>query len=186
MYLNCKTFYSFCYVTYSTAGLVNAAVEHCISSLELANINCTYDHWKLVKLCRESGIKPILGVDIRNGDTHLYLLIAKNNNGLFWINSFLSEHLIAKKEFSPLSNAPLDTFVIYPLNSKAINELLPNERIGIKPYEVAILYKFEATEHYVINRPVVVQDKQHFYLHCLLRSIDNNQLPCLTTRAVLP
>lgn len=176
MYLNSKTFYSFCYGTYSTAGLVNAAVEHGISSLVLANINCTYDHWEFVKLCRESGIKPILGVDIRNGDTHLYILIAKNNNGLFWINSFLSEHLISKKEFPPSPNASLDTFVIYPLHSKEPYELLPNERIGIKPYDIASLFKFEATEHYVINQPVVVQDKQHFYLHCLLRSIDNNQL----------
>lgn len=176
MYLNCKTFYSFCYGTYSTAGLINAAVEHGISSFVLANINCTYDHWEFVKLCRESGIKPTLGVDIRNGDTHLYLLIAKNNDGLFWINSFLSEHLISKKEFPKFANATFDVFVIYPLHTKQPNELLPNERIGIKPYEVAILFKFEASEHYVINQPVVVQDKQHFYLHCLLRSIDNNQL----------
>ncbi|MDP3568797.1 PHP domain-containing protein [Sediminibacterium sp.] len=83
MNLNFKTFYYFCYGTYSTAALVKAAVEHGITSLTLCNFNCTYDYWEFVKLCRESGIKPILGVDIRNGNTHLYLLIAKNNNGLF-------------------------------------------------------------------------------------------------------
>lgn len=126
---------------------MNAAVEHGISSLTLCNINCTYDHWEFVKLCREAGIKPILGVDIRNGDTSLYLLIAKNNDGLFWINTFLSEHLNANKEFPQFPNSSNDTFVVYPLNSNAINELLANQRIGIKPYEVASLFKFEATEH---------------------------------------
>ncbi|HLD52958.1 MAG TPA: PHP domain-containing protein [Sediminibacterium sp.] len=71
MYLDAKTYYSFCFGTHSTAWLVEAAVEQGVNTLALFNINCIYDHWEFVKLCREAGIKTVLGVDIRNGDSHL-------------------------------------------------------------------------------------------------------------------
>ncbi|WP_438945843.1 PHP domain-containing protein [Sediminibacterium sp.] len=176
MHLDAKTYYSFCFGTYSSTALVEAAVEHGLASLALCNINSTYDHWEFVKLCRESGIKPVLGVDIRNTATHCYLLIAKNNDGLNWINKFLSVHLIEKKEFPTDPSALSDVFVIYPNESKKIEELKPNERIGIKPYELKSLYNFTPTEHHVIHQPVVVENKEHFYLHCLLRAIDQNIL----------
>ncbi|SJZ84656.1 DNA polymerase III subunit alpha [Sediminibacterium ginsengisoli] len=176
MHLDAKTFYSFCFGTYSTAGLVEAAVEHGLSTLALCNINCTYDHWEFVKLCREAGIKPVLGVDIRNTDQCCYLLLARNNQGLVWINSFLSEHLIAKKEFPASPAAPEEVFVVYPMGSKEPGELAGNERIGIKPYEVGSLFKFDAGHQYVIHQPVVIQDNDHYYLHCLLRAIDKNLL----------
>jgi DNA polymerase III alpha subunit len=68
MYLNCKAFYSSCYGTFPTGALVNETAEQGVSALALCNINCTYDHWEFVKLCREQNIKPVLGVDIRNDD----------------------------------------------------------------------------------------------------------------------
>ena len=82
MYLNCKTFYSFCYGTFSTSGLVEAAHEQGVTTLALTNINCTYDHWEFVKLCREHHIKPVLGIEIHNAQTFQYILLAKNNEGL--------------------------------------------------------------------------------------------------------
>lgn len=176
MHLDAKTFYSFCFGTYSTAELVEAAIEHGVSTLALCNINCTYDHWEFVKRCREAGIKPVLGVDIRNANSFCYLLIAKNNEGLAWINGFLSAQLIAKKEFPASPAAPPSVFVIYPIGTKEVADLSANERIGVKPYEVTSLFKIEASEHYVIHQPVVVQDKDHYYLHCLLRAIDKNLL----------
>jgi DNA polymerase III alpha subunit len=133
MYLDAKTFYSFCFGTYSTAALVEAAIEHGVTTLALCNINCTYDHWEFVKCCREAGIKPVLGVDIRNGDESCYLLMARNHQGLYWINSFLSEHLINAKQFPVSLAAPADVFVIYRYGTKATQELASNERIGIHP-----------------------------------------------------
>ena len=78
MYLNCKTYFSFLYGTFSTGGLVAAALEHGVTSLALTNINATCDSWEFVKRCREAGIKPILGVEIRNADKLLYILISDN------------------------------------------------------------------------------------------------------------
>lgn len=176
MYLDCKTYYSFLYGTLSTAHLVHNIIENGISSLALCNINSTYDHWEFVKLCREAGIKPVLGVDIRNHHSHCYLIIAKNNNGLQWLNEFLSHHLINKQDFPDDPDAPEDVFVIYPNESKNVINLKPNERIGVKPYDLSSWYNFTPTEYHVMHQPVVVQDKEHFYLHCLLRSIDQNIL----------
>lgn len=81
-----------------------------------------------------------------------------------------------KKEFPHSPCAPHDVFVIYPHAAKQIEALAANERIGIKPYQVASLLNFEASGHYVIHQTIVVQDKNYYYLHCLLRAIDNNLL----------
>lgn len=176
MYLDAKTYYSFCFGTYKTADLINAAIENGITTLTLCNINSTYDHWEFIKLCLEANIQPVLGVDIRNNHQHCYLLIAKNNDGLQWLNEFLSHHLINKLDFPDDPNAPENVFVIYPNESKKIADLKSNERIGIKPYELPSMYNFVPTEYHVMHQPVVVQDKEHFYLHCLLRAIDQNIL----------
>src|ERR1035437_5728180 len=132
MYLNCKTYYSFRYGTISTEELVNTAVDKGVFTLVLTNINSTCDVWEFVKLSHEVGIKPIAGVEVRNGDEFLYILIATNNKGLAWIHAFLSEHLIEKK---PFPNAATffenneDGFVIYSLNAEPLPELLPNEKM---------------------------------------------------------
>ena len=121
MYLNCKTYYSFRYGTISTEDLVNTAVDKGISTLALTNINSTCDVWEFVKLSQRAGIKPIAGVEVRNHNQFLYILIAANNKGLAWIHSFLSEHLIYKKPFPEVAAKPnffqnnSDGFIIYPL-----------------------------------------------------------------------
>src|SRR5580658_6477935 len=121
MYLNCKTYFSFRYGTFATTELVDCAAEAGIRAFALTNINNTCDAWDFVKLCREKGIKPILGAEIRNGNRVMYILIAANNKGYQWINSFLSAYLLNKEEFPP---APAekhffdnleDGFVLFPL-----------------------------------------------------------------------
>src|SRR5664279_4369797 len=107
MYLNCKTYYSFRYGTISTEELVTTAVDKGVSALALTNINSTCDVWEFFKLALEAGIKPIAGVEVRNDDHFLYILIAANNRGLAWIHSFLSEHLMEKKLFPDASAGPI-------------------------------------------------------------------------------
>lgn len=123
MYLNCKTYYSYRYGTYSTKELVDAGVSAGATALAITNINSTADAWDFVKYCQESSIKPIVGVEIRNRDNLLYILIAANNSGLLWIHQFMSAHFIESKDF-PSGNEleaftffdkPADGFVIYPL-----------------------------------------------------------------------
>lgn len=177
MYLNCKTYYSFCYGTFSTADLVSQAAELGIPTLALTNINNTYDEWEFVKLSREKNIKPVLGTEIKNNHQFLYILLAKNNQGLYWIHSFLSEHLTEKKDFPTTPNAPDNVFVIYNTTKKA-DDLQPNERIGIRASQVTYLFDKTNFEPYVILQPVSfpknTNDTDFYYLHCLLRAIKNN------------
>jgi len=182
MYLNCKTYYSFRYGTISTAELVATAVDKGISSLALTNINSTCDAWEFVKLAREAGIKPIVGAEIRNEDQLLYILIAANNKGLAWMHNFLSEHLIQKKPFpesATFFNNPADGFILYPLPAKSLSQLLPNEFIGVLPWEVNKLITLDWKNHkdrIVVRQPVTFQNKTYFNLHRLLRAINKNCL----------
>lgn len=183
MYLNCKTYFSFKYGTFSTEELVSTALDKGVTTMALTNIHSTYDAWDFVKLCREKGIKPIVGAEIRNDRELCYTLIAANNEGLTWIHSFLSEHLIGKKTFPPLPDICFrdswDGFVIYPFGKKQAADLLPNEFIGIRCSDITKLFNADWKHHadkYVISQPVTIQDKEHYDLHRLLRAIDKNVL----------
>src|SRR6478672_11995185 len=92
MYVNCKTYFSFRYGTYSTEELVKQAADLGISRLALTNINNTCDAWDFVDHCRQAGIKPILGAEIRGENGLCYILLAKNNQGFRQINKFISNH----------------------------------------------------------------------------------------------
>ncbi len=185
MYTNCKTFFSFRYGTYATKELIETAIEKGVTALALTNINSTCDVWDFVKLCQEAGIKPIPGAEIRNGDTLLYILVAANNNGLAWINAFLGDYLVNKKPFPEAADdfcffdENKDGFVIYPLGAKPLERLLSYERIGVLPWEINKLFAVETKKYpdkFIVRQPVTVQDKIHFNLHRLLRSIDKNIL----------
>ncbi len=183
MYLNCKTYYSLRYGTFSTEELVTSAIDQGVGSLALTNINATSDSWEFVKLCTEAGIKPILGAEIRNEDELLYILIAANNKGMAWIHEFLSFHLINGQSFpSPDENTSFfenekDGFVIYPLSNKSSEQLRSNERIGVRPWETNKLFSMylqNCRDQLVVLQPVSFQDKKRFNLHRLLRAIHHN------------
>jgi DNA-directed DNA polymerase III PolC len=183
MYLNCKTYYSFRYGTFSTQELVHTASGLGVAAMALTNINTTCDIWDFVKCCGDQGIKPIAGVEIRNGHTLEYILLAANNKGFGWINNFLSAHLEEKKKFpemaevTPFFADSLDGFVIYPLGKKTTEQLFSNERIGVLPSEINKLWGIGAEalgDKYVIRQPVTCQHPQYYNLHKLLRAIDLN------------
>jgi DNA-directed DNA polymerase III PolC len=183
VYLNCKTYFSFKYGTYSTEELVSTAASHGIQSLALTNINSTYDIWDFAKHCGEHAIKPIAGVEIRNEDSLLYLLLAVNRRGLAWINQFLSCHLLEKKTFPPeLINSfipPPDIFVIYPFSQRSPEALRSNEWIGVRASDITKLFRSgykDFPDKFVINQPVTIQDKTFYSLHRLLRAIALNTL----------
>ncbi len=185
MYINCKTYFSFRYGTMSAKDLVKAAAERGVLSLALTNINSTCDIWDFVKACREENIQPIVGVEVRNEDTLLYILLAANNAGLAWINEFLSDHLMEKKPFpvaaadKPFFTKIIDGFVIYPLHAKKPEALFTNERIGVRREEVNKLFLIDIKKRegsFIICQPVTFLDKRHFNVHRLLRSIDKNVL----------
>ena len=191
MYINCKTYYSFRHGTFSTEELVLTAVEKGVSSLALTNINSTCDLWEFVRLCNQHHIKPVAGVEVRNEDTFLYLLLARNAEGLQFIHDFLSKHLIEKKPFPAFTQNPSffknpsDGFVVYPLHSKPLTDLADNERIGIRAWDLNQLINIDWKAHknkLVLLQPVTFQNKTYFNLHRLLCAIKKN---CLLSKLPL-
>ena len=179
MYLNCKTFFSLRYGTISTDELVTYACQYGITSLALTNINITSDTWNFVKACRENGIKPIMGLECRNGHTFKYILLARNMEGWFHINRFLSEHLHKKRDYPDRAPFLPGTFAIYAWGTVPLAALESHELTGIRPREINKLFRVD-TQRYkdklVILQPLTFQSDEHYQLHRVLRAIDQNIL----------
>jgi DNA-directed DNA polymerase III PolC len=179
MFLNCKTYFSFRYGTYSAEELVAHAVELGHASLALTNINGTYDMLDFIDLCQKSGVTPIAGTEIR--DTHgvfQYVMLAKNNEGFAEINHFLSTYLELKLPFPERPEPSANIFVIYPLHGHLAENLQENELIGILPIEANKLFSRKPELHpekYVIRHPVTFEQGD-YNLHRLLRTIDQNTI----------
>lgn len=180
MFLNCKTWFSFHYGTYPTKDLVEHAQQLGVKAMALTNINSTADCWDFVLKCREVGIKPILGVEVRNENQLCYILLAKNNAGLLLIHRFLSEYKQRKMPFPERPPFPLDDiWVIYAFKDHpALDSLQPGELIGLKQEDLNKLSWREALQAncWVILQPVTYQDKTNYDLHRILRAIAKNTL----------
>jgi DNA polymerase III alpha subunit len=179
MYLNCKTWFSFRYGTIETEMLVRTAASRGISALALTNINNTSDVWDFVDYCKQYGVKPIAGAEIRNEEEFCYILLAKNNKGFLAINRFLSHHLQQKIPFPKRKDFCEDIFVIYALGAVHPEELSENELIGVQYTEVTKLFGVDVMKYadkFVIRQPVTHRNKEYYELHLLLRAIDKNTL----------
>lgn len=185
MYLNCKTYFSLRYGTFSTQQLVDIAEKNGIESLALTNINNVSDAWDFYKMCKEKSIKPLMGVEIRNGDRFCYVLLALNINGFEQINQFLSFHLQEELEFPELPrkemffSSPENIAIIYSIASFYPEKLAPNEWIGIRTDQITKLFSFPITRYrhqLVVLQPVSFLNKRFYNAHRLLRAIDNNVL----------
>jgi len=79
--------------TFSELELLRLAQNNQVTQLVLTDINNTSAGLNFVRKAPEYNIKPILGIDFRNGVAQCYIGIAKNNEGYLELNDFLSNHL---------------------------------------------------------------------------------------------
>ena len=178
MFLNTHTYYSLRYGTIAPKELLELASKLKINTLVLTDVNNTSANLEFVRLARNYQIKPVLGVDFRNGVKQQFVMIAKNNNGLQHINNYLADFLHTKKPIPDKARLLPNTFTIYPFDN-AITDLQKNEFIGIKPSDLNHLKLSEwqfKQEKLVILKTVSFQNKKGFNTHRLLRAIDNNTL----------
>ncbi|UPK69209.1 DNA polymerase III subunit alpha [Chitinophaga filiformis] len=179
MYLNCKSFFSLRYGTIDTKDLVRIARETGVTSLALTNINITSDTWNFVKECQEQGIKPIIGLECRNGHELKYILLARDMEGWFYINRFLSDHLHKALPFPDRAPAFPGIFAIYAWGTLPLHDLHAHELLGIRRREINKLFRVDTMSYQhklVILQPVTFQDTDHYELHRVLRAIDQNIL----------
>jgi DNA-directed DNA polymerase III PolC len=172
-----STYYSLRYGTLSPNDLVEAAKARGIKTLALTEINNTSCSFQFIKLCKAAGIKPVLGIEFRRENEFLYTGIAKNEEGFFELNQFLTKHSVEDK---PLPDIPPDfknVYLIYRKLVKGVKDLFDYEFIGIRPEELNSLYSspLRHFQHKLIafNR-VVFLDEEGFRTHKLLRAIDLN------------
>ncbi|MBK5210595.1 MAG: PHP domain-containing protein, partial [Flavobacteriaceae bacterium] len=179
MYLNTHSYYSLKYGTIAPEALLKQAFQYHITTMALTDINSTSVSLDFVRLAPKYNIKPVLGVDFRNGAQQQFVMIAKNNKALQQLNRYLSEFLHSNKiEIPKRAKFILDTYVIYPYQN-TLMDLQENEFMGVKPSDLNQL-KFSKwqfnQEKLVVLKTVSFQHKKGFNTHRLLRAIDNNTL----------
>ena len=100
------------------------AQSHEISSLCLTDINNTSACLDFIRLSQKFDIRPIVGVDFRNGAQQQFVLLARNNQGFQNINTYLSEFLHESNPVIPKKAASISgAFIIYPF-SKNVSFIL--------------------------------------------------------------
>jgi len=188
LYLNCHSVFSFRYGTLRISQLLDLAKQHEQKSLVLTDINNTSACLNFVREAELASIKPVLGIDFRNGAKQQFIGIAKNNQGFEELNRYLSSFLHQTAvEQSRLTNFPKrapefdQAFVIYPFERfrHQFIGLKENEFIGISMEQLKHLPFSPWRGHqdkFVLLQTVTVESKRDFNVHRLLRAIGNNCL----------
>jgi len=179
MLLNCHTYYSFCYGTFTVEQLLEEVRSKGYDSCVLTDINNTSACFDTIRIAQERNIKPIVGIDFRNGVKQMYVGIAQNNEGFKELNEHLSSHLHSGEEFNPVAPDFSNAFVVYPFNTHKERILKPHEFIGITVKDLRNLPLSplrRQTKKMVVLHTVTFAGKRQFNAHRLLRSIDINTL----------
>lgn len=192
MLLNCHSWFSLRYGTIQPADLLALAAQKGYGAMALTDINCTAGTIDFVRLAPKYGIRPVVGIDFRDGARQAYVGLARNGEGFAELNRHLSRHLHGGP--APEGRAPQmdNTAIIYPFarvletlrdRDAAVRStyahLGDNEFIGVGLRDLAML-RFPpsplAREKMVFMHPVSFRTKRDFNAHRLLRAIDNNTL----------
>src|SRR5438477_10181372 len=128
MYLNCHTYYSFKYGTISPEQLLQEAQHKGITRLAVTDINNTSAILDFFRRAEKYPVKPVAGIDFRNGSSQQFIGIARTMAGFKELNDYLSEHVQQHKNFE--SAPPFrEAFIIYPFTNTP-HQLRENEFIG--------------------------------------------------------
>lgn len=178
MYLNCHTYYSLRYGTFTPEALVSRAAALGIESLVLTDINCTTGIFEFVKRCRDKGIHPVAGIEFRRDQRLLFAGIASDTAGFRELNEFLSHHTlnhISLPDRAPVFN---HAFVVYPFGQVPAGPLREHERIGVSLRDLSRLPACTAAliRSCVVFQPVTVPDREGYELHRQLRAVAHNKL----------
>nr|WP_321414725.1 DNA polymerase III subunit alpha [uncultured Allomuricauda sp.] len=168
--------------TFSEVELLQLAQQNHVTQLVLTDINNTSAGLNFVRKAPEFGIKPILGIDFRNGTQPCFIGIAQNNEGYLELNDFLSQHLHDGSKIPNRAPHFKNAFVVYPFEQALLNELndlQAHEFVGVSINDLRRLpfsKLASLTKKLVVQQPVTFRNKQNFNAHRLLRAIDNNVL----------
>lgn len=179
MLLNCHTYYSYKFGTLSIEQLLEEVNIKAYDSVVLSDINNTSACLDFIRQCERKQIKPMLGIDFRNGVQQQYIGIAQNNTGFQQLNEHLTQYLHSGENFPEQAPQFTNAYIIYPFEKIAYKSLSENEFVGVKPSQLTKL-AFSAWKNHldklVILQPVTFRHKRDFNIHRLLRAVDKNVL----------
>ncbi|MDC7218189.1 MAG: PHP domain-containing protein, partial [Spirochaetales bacterium] len=178
MYLNCHSFHSLRYGTIPVDELVLLGKACGVRAMALTDINTVTGIYEFYKACNGSGIKPLVGMEFREGQKMLFVALALNRKGLGEINRLRTKHNLESTPVPALAPGFENVAVIYPMEN-APSSLRPNEYIGIRPDDLSLLIRPQwktRLDRMVALQPVTVQTKTEHNLHRILRAIDLNTL----------
>ena len=146
----------------------------------LTDINNTTGIPDFTEACEKVGIKPVAGAEIRNGNDHLFTLVARNNAGFKEINEFITQHNYSSEPYPDRAPLLKQCYVIYPLLRFPAGKLHDNEFAGIAIRDINKLLASAKSNHIIENgvmlQPVTFMNDEGYELHRHLRAIDNNIL----------
>lgn len=183
--LNNHTHYSLHYGSLSIKELLEEVSKNSFrdefgwGSCVLTDINNTSATLNFIQLAAAYKIRPIIGIDFRNGINQQFIGIAQNNNGFLQLNQFLTSYLKQGKAIPQKAPSIEDCFIIYPIEKYTGFPLKPWEYVGIKHNQ--LFHKSIRNREIPLHRLVALQtgtfrNKRDFNTHRLLRAIDNNTL----------
>ena len=158
------------------ADLVTKAAAMGYTVLPLTDINTTMGVADFVVECRRKGVRPVVGVEFRNGDELLYVALAKNNAGFAELNRFLTQHNLNKQPYPEIAPEWENVFVVYPFGKRKPNTLKENEFLGVRFSQLTRLYNCDFFGKLVAMQPVTFAEGGDFQLHQCMRAIDGNVL----------
>lgn len=174
MLINCHSYYSLRYGVLSVEDLVLNAKKQNYDCIALTDINCMTGVYDFVVTALKYGIKPVVGIEFKNGDELLYVALARNKHGFKELNDHLSAHNICKKPYAKVAPEFNEAYVIYPLKN-APKSLRNNEFIGIQTEEInKVFTQKNLLKKAVILHPVTISSRFNYGLHQCLRAIDHN------------
>ena len=179
MYLNCHSYFSFCYGALPVPELLAEAQRKGIEAIALTDINNTSGCLEFIREAHKYNVRPIVGIDFRTGAQQQYIGIAKNNDGFFELNKHLSQYLSGETILENQAPTFLNSYIIYPLGKIQPKYLRENEYIGIRPADLnKILFSdvLAYQSKMVALNTVTFRDKKDFNIHRLLRAVGNNTL----------
>ena len=174
--LNVHSYNSLCYGTMPIADLVAKAAAMGYAVLPLTDINTTMGAADFVVECGKKGVRPVVGVEVRNGNEPLYVALAKNNAGFAELNRFLTHHNLNKQPYPETAPDWENVVVVYSFGKRNPNLLKENEFLGVRFSQLTRLYNCDSFGKLVAMQPVTFAEEGDFQLHQCLRAIDGNVL----------
>lgn len=151
-----------------------------VEEFVLTDINNTSACLNFVRQAPEYGVRPVIGIDFRNGVKQKFVGVAKDNDGFYELNLFLSKHLHGGVSFPDVAPDFKHVIVVYPFESSNQREALKeHEFLGVKPGDLNKLRfsKWLENQDKLVAMPTATfRNKRDFNAHRLLRAIDKNTL----------